>query len=174
MITKQTPMEKILELASDCKQCGNCCKYGSGAFAPGQVEHAAKHFGMSEQRFKARYLEPIEMFNTTLWRPKFEKPFGECIFLKHGKCMIQDVKPLQCGLGNPCSKYSWELSEWFKLNFAVNSEDPASIRLWKIYLEDNNTIPGGQLHELVPDKQKLNYMLNYGELKYENSCSVMR
>ena len=56
---------------------------------------------------------------------------------------------------------------WFDLNYFMDAEDPQSIREWAIRLNLKPTIPGGNLHELVPDQEKLKKILHYHELKPE-------
>ncbi len=54
------------------------------------------------------------------------------------------------------------------LNYLVNPDDPESIRQWKMFLTQNNPIPGGSLKELVHDEEKLKKILSYEILKNEN------
>jgi len=51
------------------------------------------------------------------------------------------------------------------LNYIVNSSDPEAIRLWAEYLKTHPTIPGGDLEELVPDKERLKKILNFEILR---------
>ena len=80
-------------------------------------------------------------------------------------CKIHKVKPLQCRIGN-CGEHGEELSIWFMLNYLVNTKDPESIRQYNIYLQSGGkTIPGGNLEELIPDKEELKKILNFEQLK---------
>ena len=94
------------------------------------------------------------------------KKYGTCIFFNTQEgCRIHDVKPLQCKISS-CNEYGEEISVWFNLNYFVNPNDPNSIREWKTYLgSGGKNIPGGNLDELVPDKEKLRKILNYEVLK---------
>lgn len=51
------------------------------------------------------------------------------------------------------------------LNHQVNVNDPESIRQYAIYLKTHTTIPGGELEELVPDKERLRKILDFTILK---------
>ena len=57
------------------------------------------------------------------------------------------------------------LEQWFTLNHFVNVDDPESIRQWAVYLKTHDTIQGGSLEELVPDKKLLKKILNYEIIK---------
>lgn len=164
MITKQTQLKEILRIAEPCDRCGKCCMFGSGFLAGDDVKRIAKYLKITEEELKEKYLEEAEMFNRTMLRPKFEKPYGKCIFLEEQSCIVHPVKPVHCRIGNPCSGSAQELGEYFKLNFCVDPDDPESIRQWAICLSQNNTIPGGELHELVPDKKRLKRILSFKEL----------
>ena len=87
-----------------------------------------------------------------------------CIFYTADGCRIQPVKPLECKVGN-CNQYGEQLSIWFALNYFVNKSDPESIRQYAIYLKTHNTIPGGRLEELVPDKEELKEILEFKKLR---------
>jgi len=124
---------------------------------------------ISEEELQKNFLEEFEKFNTKSLRPKLlrkGKQYGVCVFYdeKVG-CKIHEVKPLQCKLGN-CKEYGEELSIWFLLNYFVDVNDPESIRQYNEYLKSGGKlIPGGNLEELVPDKEKLKKMLSFDMLK---------
>ncbi|MEA3430792.1 MAG: YkgJ family cysteine cluster protein [Nanoarchaeota archaeon] len=165
MISKDTSVEKIMKMAEPCEQCGKCCTYGSGCLINEDVQKMASFMNITEEELKNDYLEEVEIFNTKLLRPKFKKPYGRCVFLDaDNTCKIHEAKPLQCKLCNPCSGVGEELSEWFKLNFCVNTSNAESIRQWAIYLEDNKTIQGGELKDLVPNNERLKKILSFEEL----------
>jgi len=167
VITKSTPLAKVLELGKECKKCGHCCKHGTGFLAGDDAKKIAKFLGITEKELEEKYLEPVTKFNTTLFRPKSikgKKPYGVCVFYDK-ECTIHKVKPLQCKIGN-CNKYGEELSVWFDLNYFANENDPQSIREWKVYLDSGGkNIPGGKLKELVPNPKKLKKILSYEVLK---------
>lgn len=169
-ISKKTPEDVVIGLARECdKTCGKCCTYGSGFLAKQDFPRIAKLLGVNEEELKKGYLEKTEIFNTELHRPKLikkGKPYGVCIFYnKQEGCTIHSAKPLQCKATNPCSVYGNELDQWFMLNYAVNPADPESIRQWALYLKFNETIPGGELNQLVRDSLKLKKILSYEILK---------
>ncbi len=169
IITKSTPLSKVLRLGKECRKCGHCCQHGTGFLVKEDIPKIAKHQGITEKELIKNCLEPVTKFNTTLYRPfsvKNKKPFGVCIFYNTDKgCIIHDVKPLQCKVGN-CSEYGEELSVWFDLNHFVNENDPQSIREWNLYLDSGGkNIPGGTLKELVPNEKALKKILNYEVLK---------
>lgn len=167
-ITTKTTLKTALKLGEECKLSGHCCKFGSGFVLEDEIKDLAKYFKLSEEGFKKKYLDEKESFNTKHFKLKTKKeiinkkmmPFGKCIFLKDNLCSIHKVKPLHCRIGN-CSRHGEKLSIWFFLKYFVNNEDPESIRQWAIYLKTHPTIPGGNLDELVPDKNQLEKILNY-------------
>ena len=168
IISKKTPKEKILELGDECKMCGNCCKYSSGYLAEDDMIKIARFMRITVDELKEKFLEEKDAFNTKVWKPKQlkgSKPYGKCIFYNEQVgCTIHEVKPLHCRIGN-CNIYGEQLNQWFMLNYLVNPDDPESIRQWRIFLTQNEPIPGGSLNELVPDKEKLKMILNYEVLR---------
>jgi Fe-S-cluster containining protein len=161
MITRNTPKVFVEKLGKKCKSCGHCCSYGTGYLEPNDVTKIANHLNMREDDLKNNYLEEVEVFHTTLLRPKkLKKPYGACVFLRGKKCSIHKVKPLHCKIAN-CSEHGDALHQWFMLNYAVNPEDPQSVREWAQFLEFKQPIPGGDLHDLVKSKSKLKKMLSY-------------
>lgn len=167
-ISKNTPINEILKLSQECRQCGHCCSHGSGFLIGNDLKNIAEYLQITEKELKEKYLEEKELFNTKLLRPKLktnDKPYGKCIFLIENKCTINKVKPLQCKVGN-CNKHGEKLSMWFMLNYLVNKDDPESIRQYAAYLKaGGKTIAGGKLEELVPDKEKLKKVLSFEQLK---------
>ena len=167
-ITKNTPVKTILKLSSECKMDGKCCEYGGGFVLKGDIPQIAAFLGLTENQFKAKYVDPIVRFNTSGFRLKSEKTnkqYGPCVFLNENKqCMIHKVKPLHCKIGT-CSEHGEAINQWFTLNYYINVEDAESIRQWAIFLKTHDTIPGGQLESLVPDKKRLYEILTYKILK---------
>ena len=169
MIKKDMPLKEVLKLGEKCDRCGNCCKHGSGFLIDRDLDNIAHFLGITQTELKLEYLDETEQFNTKLYRPKLKKkdtkPFGVCVFFddKIG-CRIHSVKPLQCKVNN-CGEHGEALSQWLLLNYAVNENDPESIRQWAIYLKFNNPIPGGELNNLVKDKEKLKKILSFEVLK---------
>ena len=168
MITKKTPLKKILELAKECKQCGHCCMHGSGFVSKNEIKKLAKHFKFKEEAFIKKYLDETVIFNSTVYKFKTRKsntrPYGTCILYRNG-CTIHKIKPLHCRIGN-CNKHGEELSAWFTVNYLVNPTDPESIRQFKLYIDSGGkTLKHGTLKDLVPDKKMLNKILNYKILR---------
>ena len=61
-----------------------------------------------------------------------------------------------------CKEYSEQLSQWFMLNFFVNSKDPESIRQFNAYLKaGGKTLADGKLSDIIPDKKLLAKILDY-------------
>lgn len=169
MLHKDTPKEEALKLAPACRctKCEHGCKYGSGAFAKGEEEQAAKALGMTAERFRKEYLEEIEKFNTRLWRPRIERekdrPYGRCVFFDVKKgCTIHAVKPLECKTSAGCSPKGEELSAWFTINHFLNPHDPESIRQYAAYLNNGGkALPGAALHDVVKDAALLQKILGF-------------
>jgi len=173
LIEKNTPLKDVLKLASPC-QCNACshgCKFGSGSLAGDDSKKIAGFLEISEEILKKGFLEEVELFNKKLLRPKLirenNKPYGQCVFYDNEKgCTIHEVKPLECKTSMQCKDYGEELSIWFMVNHAVDANDPESIRQFAQYIKTGGkTIPGASLEELVPDREKLKKILNYGILK---------
>ncbi len=165
MITRSTPLSKILEIGKPCNRCGHCCRFNSGFMIEEDIDRIAEFLKMDKDLFIKTHLTEHELFHTKVFKPimiKGDKPYGQCIFFdKVEGCKIHEVKPLFCRITN-CFAYSQDLIAWFYLNYLVNPDDPESIRQYASYLESGGKlIPGGHLHELVPDKEKLNKILNY-------------
>tara|TARA_Y100000310_G_C20645628_1_gene796373 strand:+ start:1466 stop:1999 length:534 start_codon:yes stop_codon:yes gene_type:complete len=168
-ITKLTPKERIFEFAKiECKDCTHCCHFGGGFLLDEDIERISKSLGVSKKEFKQKYTEKFEKFNTSILRLKAEEPskvYSSCAFLDDKeKCMLQDSKPLHCMISS-CNKYGDMLEQWFTLNYFVNLDDPESLRQWALYLKTHYTIQGGNLEELVPDKEMLKKILGYEILK---------
>ena len=173
IITKQTKLETIQELGSECTRCNSCCRFDSGIVLNEDIPRIAKYLGISSEKLKNEFLVEHDRFNTNCFKFKLEKsnkkdnkPFGQCIMLDEEKgCKIHDVKPLHCRVCSPRSKHGEDLSQWFALNYLVNLNDSESIRQWASFLHTNNAIVGGELKDLVPDKVKLQNILSYEVLK---------
>src|SRR3989344_2438223 len=173
MITKHTPLKDILELAAPC-QCSSCnhgCKFGSGALAGDDAKNISKFLKISEEELKEKFLEEKELFNKKILKPKLlrdkGKIHGQCVFYddKHG-CTIHEVKPLECKTSIQCKDYGEDLSIWFMINHIVDVNDAESIRQYSQYIKTGGKlIPGAELDNLIPDKNKLKKILSYEILK---------
>jgi Fe-S-cluster containining protein len=167
LITKETPVSTIMKFGRQCSMDGKCCEYGGGFVIKEDIPRIAKVLGIGENQFKAAYLDPIIRFNTPgfkLKSKKTAKPYGPCVFHDSQKCRIHDVKPLHCKVGT-CGEYGEHISHWFTLNYYVNPDDPQSLREWEAYIKTHETIPGGEVESLVPDKEALKKIRSYEKLK---------
>lgn len=173
LIHKNTPLKEVLQLAMPC-QCDSCnhgCKFGSGSLIGEDSKKIAKFLNTPEEQLKKHYLEEVELFNKKLLRPKLikekNKPYGKCVFFDDEiGCKIHQVKPLECKTSIQCKDYGQDLSIWFMVNFVIEPNDPESIRQYAGYIQSGGkTIPGASLQEIVPDKEKLNKILNFEILR---------
>jgi Fe-S-cluster containining protein len=168
MVTKNTPKEYIERIGKDCDRCGHCCTFDSGIFLDSDRKRIAKALSIPEAEFTERFLEEKTIYNKKVWKAKLErhgKPFGKCVFLEDKACSIQEHKPIHCRLASGCREYGRELNIWFMLNHVLEPTDPQAIREWAEYLKTHPTIPGGELHELVKDKEMLGKILKHEKLK---------
>ncbi len=163
-ITAKTSLHVIEHLAdTPCRKhnCSKCCEYGTGTAPESDLPAIAEHLGVSEEKLKEHYFEPVTRFHTTHWKPKMvSKPYGACVFLGKESCTIHSVRPTGCKLSS-WNHHGEKLNEWFDLNYFVNAKDPQSVREWAMKLKFNKTIPGGELEALVPDKEKLRKILSH-------------
>ncbi len=131
----------------------------------------ADAFGVPRNEFQKEFLTEHELFNTRCYKLKEEKklnkPYGKCAFYDEEKkcCMLGPAKPLICKVGGLQGAYAHDIALWYTLNYFVNPDDPQSIRDWATYLQTHPTLPGGELHELIPDKTRLAKILSYEEIK---------
>jgi len=168
-ITTKTTKEELIRKGNCENQCGKCCTRSSGIVLPHEVKRIAKHLKMPEETFKNKYLEPHERFHTTHHRIKQRRVHpnisGSCMMLSPaGKCRIHVSKPLYCKI-TTCQEHGHDAVIWYDLKHFVNAEDPQSIREWAEYLHHGKSIKGGELHQIVPNRRKLRWMLEYGDLQ---------
>ncbi|MFA6888023.1 MAG: YkgJ family cysteine cluster protein [Candidatus Woesearchaeota archaeon] len=167
-ITKHTPENIIAEFGKECTRCNHCCKVDSGILFVDDITRIADYLHMPRDEFVKEYLEEHERFHTKCWKLKqikADKPYGQCILLKEHGCSVHEAKPTYCRLLSTASKHGEQLAVWFALNNFVNPHDPESIRQWAVYLKTHPTIPGGNLQDLIPDKEKLRRILSYEHLQ---------
>ncbi len=168
MITKDTPTRYVEKLSSECRMCASCCRYDSGIFLDQDIERISGRLGVPEEDFRKRFLEVRQIYNKNVHKAKLKrdkKPYGQCIFLEGSECSIHDFKPDHCRLATGCGEHGQEINIWFMLNFVLDPDDPQAIREWAQYLKTHPTIQGGNLHELVPDRKRLERILSYDILK---------
>jgi len=169
LIHKNTPLKEVLKLAAPCRcnACNHGCKYGSGSLAGDDSKNIAAILMLSEEELKKGFLEEVQLFNKKVLRPKLirekGKPYGQCVFYNDKKgCTIHEVKPLECKTSIQCKDYGEDLSVWFMVNHIIDAENPESIRQYAQYIKSGGKlIPGAELEELVPDKEKLKKILGY-------------
>lgn len=168
-LTKDTPESVVSRLGNECKQCNYCCSVDSGILFSEDITRIADAMQMPRDEFIRTFLDEHERFNTKCWKLKQlkedNKPYGKCVLLGEKGCSVNKAKPKYCRLLSPSSKHGQQLAIWFALNYFVNPDDPESIRQWATYLKTHPTIPGGNLHELVPKQEQLQRILNYEDLK---------
>lgn len=178
-ITRLTSKEKIFELVGDGARPSDMCETLPGFIHESEFENISGKLGVSIEELKKNFLREISAYNKKLHKPKHEAiekrlgfkptstfhelPYGKCVFLNRDKpnkheCMLGDAMPMHCKIASE-SNHSEKLHAWYLLNHAVDADDPNSLREWAIYLKTHATIPGGELHELVPDSSKLKSIL---------------
>ncbi|MBL7139401.1 MAG: YkgJ family cysteine cluster protein [Planctomycetes bacterium] len=76
-----------------CQGCGRCCGRSPGYVWMTKEEMAdiARHVGMPVKEFRRTYVR-------RLWRGLTfkEKPNYDCVMLDGGRCLVYEVRPLQC------------------------------------------------------------------------------
>jgi Fe-S-cluster containining protein len=166
IITKETPQKVVEKYGQECTKCHQCCKVDSGLVLEDDLQRLADHMNLPRDEFEEQFLVSHEKFNKKVWKLKQikepGKPFGRCVFLDDEKgCMVHEKKPLHCKVTSPKSKFGEQLSLWFVLNHLLDPHDPEAVRQWASYLKSHPTIPGGELHQLVPNKEKRENILSY-------------
>ena len=173
MITKSTPLKEVLKLAAPCRcdSCNHGCRFGSGALAGNDLKNISKFLKISEEELKNNLLEEKELLNRKILKPKLlrenGKVHGRCVFFNdNGGCTIHEVKPLECRTSIQCKDYGEDLSVWFMVNHILDTNDAESMRQYSQYIKTGGkVIPGAELENLVPDKDKLRKILSYEILK---------
>ena len=76
-----------------CQRCGCCCGGEPGYVwvERPEIVRMSEHLGISVAEFRSRYLRRVG-FRLSL----IEKPNGDCILLRDGRCTVYSVRPLQC------------------------------------------------------------------------------
>ena len=166
-ITKDTPLAEVKKIGMKCNQCGKCCSFGSGFVLESEIPKIAAFLKTDAKTFKKEYLEPEEIFATTVFKFKTKKagkPYGPCMFLEDNKCKIHKVKPLHCMICN-CAEGD-DLHVWFMVNYCLNKYDPESIRQYVSYIDTGGrVIPGAELEKVFPDKKLLKEILEYKRIR---------
>lgn len=96
-----------------CQRCTNCCKWpGFVKLTDGDITAISRFMEMSEYEFVQKYTR-LRQYKDGL--ALIDKPNGECIFLDGPDCVIQPVKPVQCG-GFP---NTWNFPGWREVCEAI-------------------------------------------------------
>lgn len=164
-MNKTTPQKDILEISVKCNQCGKCCTYGVGFAKESEAQNIADYL----KKELAEIFEKHTIFNQEVYKPKQKTkglPYGPCIFLIDNKCLIHDVKPLHCKVGN-CNEHGEKLTEWYYSNHLVDFSDPQSIREWQTRIELKPTIEGGSPEEIIGE-ELLKKITSYKILRKED------
>ncbi|MBS3114214.1 hypothetical protein J4448_03860 [Candidatus Woesearchaeota archaeon] len=79
IITKNTPLKEVLQLAAPCRcnSCNHGCKFGSGSLVGDDSKNIARFLNIPEEDLKKGFLEEIELFNKKLQRPKLIREKGK-------------------------------------------------------------------------------------------------
>ena len=107
----------------NCAGCRNCCKLSNGSFSDDSIRTAAANMGMSEDAFKAEYLDASSF-------GEYTAKHTPCDFVtESGDCMLGDYKPDGCK-GFPYTDRPNRLSSLYSVLFAV-SICPAAYEIWE-------------------------------------------
>ena len=154
-----------------CSACNHGCKFGSGSLAGDDTKKISQFLKISEEDLKKDFLEETELFNKKVFKPRLlrekGKVHGQCVFYDDKKgCTIHEVKPLECKTSIQCKDYGEDLSVWFMVNYVIDPNDPESVRQYSQYIKTGGKIiPGAELENIVPNKEKLQKILSYEILK---------
>ncbi|HLD89158.1 MAG TPA: YkgJ family cysteine cluster protein [Candidatus Nanoarchaeia archaeon] len=128
LITKNTPLKKVLELGKQplcgkLEKCRICCAFGSPFLIKDDISRIAKHFGLSNDEFINKHCDDkySKFFVTRKIKLKTKntgKPYGACIFFDDCECRIHKIKPLQCRIAN-CNENGQKLSNWFAKKYLL-------------------------------------------------------
>ena len=175
IITTKTTKKQLTQLSPPCrcKACEIGCFYGSGVLDDADTPNIAKHLNISVEQLKKEYLEEIEKFHTKKFRPRIIKketteknkqmPFGQCIFFDKG-CTIHDVKPMECAVSSGCNGHGETINQWVMIKQFVNPSDAESVRQWHAWTKDKKPMPGANIQDIVPDKERLKKIMKYEEM----------
>ena len=78
----------------ECTRCGACCTGGPGVVrvTDAEIEALARHVGLDEETFRAKYTRMTDM-GLSLTEVPSEN--WRCVFFDRG-CTVYPVRPLQC------------------------------------------------------------------------------
>lgn len=78
-----------------CIGCGNCCKIGDGYVhaTREELESIAEYMNLSLEETIQTFVEQSIDEHTYELKSSSE---GECIFLKDNRCIVYELRPLQC------------------------------------------------------------------------------
>ena len=102
-----------------CTHCGNCCRRDNILVLGGDIFQIAHTLGISDEKFKKRYLKPADTWNENDGYIKLKKK--KCPFLKmdpagYYNCSIYEVRPQSCrmfpAMNSMCEKPAGYLLEF--------------------------------------------------------------
>ena len=119
-IAVQTDVEVWKE--TDCLACANCCKTMSPTFTKKDVTRIARHFGMTDDAFRKKWLYKDRNGD---WLNK--KQPCQFLNLEDNKCSIYEIRPGDCaGFPHHTKKHMVDYMHVFKQNVEYC---PATYRL---------------------------------------------
>jgi len=114
------------ESSCTCEKCVKCCERNTpGWFLPDEVQKVADFLQMSITQMlgvnmiveywydsnlgQMEVVTPIMTFQIGQVFARFGDPIGggQCIFLKHNRCRIYEVRPFECRLAHACQGTSF-------------------------------------------------------------------
>lgn len=133
-IAVQTDVEVWKE--TDCLACANCCKTMSPTFTKKDVTRISRHFGMSEEAFRKKWLYKDRNGD---WLNK--KQPCQFLNLEDNKCSIYEIRPRDCaGFPHHTKRAMVDYMHVFKQNVEYC---PATYKLVEkmLYRLEGDTLP---------------------------------
>ena len=85
------------EICFQCQKCAKCCQLkGDVLLTKQEISDIANFLNISEKSFISQYCYIIEKEESILISIKHQPHDNSCIFLKNNRCIIYDVRPIQC------------------------------------------------------------------------------
>ena len=97
-------IEKLNQLQFECNECSQCCSGSSGfiLLTKEDIENMAGFLEMSETDFLENYTHIVKLKEEKFLSIKEKirvvnkQKLFDCIFLENKRCLIYEVRPLQC------------------------------------------------------------------------------
>ena len=150
-------MNSKLSLLKFCIPCNaKCCKHGETIGSPILDEQEMKKIKkVLDKEIKEVVLENGKKYYVIIVDEKEKR----CPYLsKDNKCLIQEVKPLDCAIYPIKAVYVNDEPEDDTIKFVVDSDCPASKHLSKEFIEEAKKLSVESLKRF--DKQTFNHWLN--------------